>query len=551
MNSLECKCGHINPVGTQLCESCGRPLTDDARNKPLADMRYEGSARRSQTYNKTIIDKVWNFFSSVKVGMWIIVAILVAAAIGTILPQVFYVPANNASEAAAYYERIYGTFGKIYNDLGLSDLYSSWWFQGLIGMLGISLIIASLDRVIPLYKSLKKQKVKRHQSFLQRQRLFSKAEGIQEDVLTPAEKKLKELKYNVRREDGAILAEKGRFSRWGPYINHIGLIIFLGGVMLRAIPGVYVDETMWLREGETLAVPGAAGYYLENNGFEFDVYDQEGANEVFSDAIERVGTIASNYQTNLTLFKGENEDIIGDPGELTEIDSGPTIVNKPFKFDSYNVYQMDFRLDELKAMTFQLQNKASEEQFGEFTIDLINPEPDYDLGNGYRVELVNYYADFTGFEDGEPQSKSPIPNNPAFLIRMYTPEKPEPETSFVLIRETIEPFGENDFKLAFQSAETRDISGLTIRKDLTLPILMLGGLIFMIGVAQGSYWNHRRIWLQQTPTGDVIVAGHTNKNWNSVKKDLHFVTKDTRVPRPLDQQDPEADMNFDEGDETT
>lgn len=62
MNSLECKCGHINPVGTQLCESCGRPLTDDARNKPLADMRYEGSARRSQTYNKTIIDKVWNFF---------------------------------------------------------------------------------------------------------------------------------------------------------------------------------------------------------------------------------------------------------------------------------------------------------------------------------------------------------------------------------------------------------------------------------------------------------------------------------------------------------
>lgn len=551
MKSLECKCGHVNPVGTQLCESCGRPLTEEAINKPLADMRYEGSARRSQTYNKTIIDKIWNFFSSVKVGMWIIVAILVAAAIGTILPQVFYVPANNASEAAAYYERIYGTFGKIYNDLGLSDLYSSWWFQGLIGMLGISLIVASIDRVIPLYKSLKKQKVKRHTSFLQRQRLYTKAENISEDVLTPAEKKLKELKYTVRRENGALLAEKGRFSRWGPYVNHLGLIIFLGGVMLRAIPGVYVDEQLWIREGETLAVPGASGYFIQNNGFEFDVYDKDSSNEVFSDAIDRVGTIASNYQTNLTLFEGANQEVVGDPGELEEIKSGPTIVNKPFKFDSYNIYQVDFRLDELKAMTFNLENKESGEQFGEFTIDLIEPEPEYDLGNGYKVELVDYYADFTGFEDGEPQSKSPIPNNPAFLVRMYTPDKPEPETSFVLIRETIEPFGENTHKLKFQAAETRDISGLTVRKDLTLPILMIGGLIFMIGVAQGSYWNHRRIWIQQTETGEVVIAGHTNKNWNSVKKDLYYVTKDTKIPRPVDQQDPEDDLDFEEGDETS
>lgn len=551
MKSIECACGHQNPIGTQLCEACGRPLSKEAKDTTLVDMRYEGSARRSQTYNKTIIDKVWNFFSSVKVGMWIIVAILVAAAIGTFLPQVFYIPAatNDPAAIAAYYERVYGTFGKIYNDLGLSDLYSSWWFQGLIGMLGISLIIASLDRLIPLYKSLKKQKVKRHTSFLQRQRLFGKGEQLTEDVLTPAEAKLKELKYNVRRENGALLAERGRFSRWGPYVNHLGLIIFLGGVMLRVIPGVYVDETMWLREGETLAVPGASGYYLQNDGFEFDVYDSESTDEVFSDAIERVGTIASNYQTNLTLFKGENEEVVGDPGELTEIKNGPTIVNKPFKFDSYNVYQMDFRLDELKSMTFQLQNKESAESFGEFTIDLINPEPEYDLGNGYRVELVDYYADFTGFENGEPQSKSPIPNNPAFLVRMFTPEMTEAQTSFVLIRETIEPFGENTHKLAFQAAETRDISGLTIRKDLTLPILMIGGLIFMIGVAQGSYWNHRRIWIQQSPTGEVLIAGHTNKNWNSVKKDIHALSKHTALPRVVDQQDPEATMDFDEGDE--
>ncbi len=41
---------------------------------------------------RSIVDKIWNFFSSVKVGIGIIVAVLVTAAIGTIFPQKLYVP---------------------------------------------------------------------------------------------------------------------------------------------------------------------------------------------------------------------------------------------------------------------------------------------------------------------------------------------------------------------------------------------------------------------------------------------------------------------------
>ncbi|SDN00032.1 cytochrome c biogenesis protein [Psychrobacillus sp. OK028] len=538
MDKIVCACGNVNPAGTALCESCGRPLNEETKEKKIVDMRYEGSARRSQTYNKTIIDKVWNFFSSVKVGMWIIVSILVAAAIGTILPQVFYVPATNESDIAAYYERIYGWFGTLYYELGLSDLYSSWWFQGLVGMLGISLVIASLDRVIPLYKSLKKQKTKRHISFLKRQRVYGigKAE-VTEDSLLKAEEKLKSLKYNVKREGNAILAERGRFSRWGPYVNHLGLIIFLFGVMLRALPGFYVDETMWLREGETLYVPGTNGYFLESKGFIYETYSKEESNEVFGDAIDRVGTIAKNYQTDVALYKGPENSVAGHAEDLTFEKNASIQVNKPIKFDNFSVFQMDFRLDELAKMKFQLQDKQTQQSFGEFTIDLANPQPLYELNEGYKVEVLDYYADFTGFEEGVPQSQSPLPNNPAFLIKMYSPEFPKGETSFVMIKETVEPLGENKHKIAFQSVETRDVSGLTVRKDLTLPLLALGGLIFMIGVAQGSYWNHRRIWIQLLEDGQTVVAAHTNKNWLSVKRDLDEVSKIAHLPEYLDQDD--------------
>ena len=56
--------------------------------------------------------------------------------------------------------------------LGFHDMYNSWWFITLIGMLGTSIIIASVDRVIPLYKSLKKQRTKRHTSFMKKQRIY-------------------------------------------------------------------------------------------------------------------------------------------------------------------------------------------------------------------------------------------------------------------------------------------------------------------------------------------------------------------------------------------
>lgn len=547
MSKIKCQCGHENPFGTVLCERCGRPQTEEAKKSETVDMRYEGSARRSQTYKRTIIDKVWNFFSSVKIGISIILAVLITSALGTLFPQKLYVPAGTDAEYAAYYERLYGFVGKVYYKLGFYDMYNSWWFTILVGMLGTSIIIASIDRVIPLYKSLKKQRTKRHPSFMKRQRIYGIGEVSNPDEsLTKAEEKLKELKYTVKIEDGAILAEKNRFSRWGPYINHVGLIIFLFGILLRGIPGFYVDETMWLREGDTLAIPGAPGYYIENKEFILENYSDED-NAVFETALDRVGTIAKNYQTDVSLYKDPEDALPGQSDNLEFVKDESIIVNHPLKFDGYNIFQMDYRLDELKAMKFQLTEKATNESLGEFTVDLISPEDEYDLGNGAKVLLRDYYPDYDGIEDGELISKSPIPNNPAFIFKLITPNTPEGEMSFVAIKQTLET-EENDYKVNFLSAETRDISGLTIRKDRTLYVLLLGGIIFMIGVSMGSYWNHRRIWIQKGENNELLLASHTNKNWYYLKKEMNIVKEHAELPTYNDREDTESEVENQEGD---
>ncbi len=556
MENITCACGHSNPYGTKLCEKCGRPLTEEEKQNKVVDMRYDGTAIRSKTYNKSIVDKIWNFFSSVKVGISLIIITLIAASIGTLLPQEFYVNASDVNKEA-YYEDVYGIFGKIYYALGLSDLYSSWWFQILVGMLGVSIIIASLDRGLPLYKSLKNQRVKRHESFMKRQRIVAEGQvtASAADTLDKVEKKMTEMKYNVRRDGSALLAEKGRFSRYGPYINHVGLILFLGGVMLRLVPGFYVDESIWVREGETRAVTGMDGYFIENRDFILETHDNTPQGEQLK---QGVNVVAKNFQTDITLYKQHENAIAGDTENLEKVRDYSIRVNHPLKEEGFAVYQMDYRLNELKQMNFQLINKATEQSLGNVEIDLTNPKKEYDLGNGVSVKLLLYTPDFSGFEDGVPQTATSVPNNPAFLFDMTTPETPDGETSFVEIKNTIEPLGENQYKMKFVSVETRDMSGFTVRKDSTIPILFVGGVIFMIGVAIGSYWNHRRLWLQVEPDGRVVMAAHVNKNMFSMKKDLDAVTAFAGLPQYIDQlekteedeQSTDSGINEKEGDNT-
>jgi cytochrome c biogenesis protein len=533
---IKCECGHVNPHGTILCESCGRALTEKAKKDTLHDMRYEGSARRSQTYNKSIVDKVWNFFSSVKVGVWLIVVTLIASAVGTILPQEMYIP--GAVPAEEYYKDVYGSFGNLYYQLGFHDLYSSWWYLLLVASIGVSLVICSLDRVVPLYRALKKQRVSRHEGFLKRQRLSGVTEiNNVDESMEIVKKKLKEKRYNIREEDGNILAEKNRFSRWGPYVNHIGLIIFLIGGMLRFVPGMYVDKVLWIREGETQVIPGTdQQYYLENKEFTLETYDKENDKEVFDQAIDNNGTIAKNFQSDVILYKKQKQEIPGEEEKLDEVKEEEIQVNEPLKFDNFAVYQTSYKLDEFKSMSFTLQNKETGQEFGKITVDLFDPQEKYELEDGRSIELMGYYPDFSGFDDkGEPQTDSPVPDNPAFLFKMISPEKPEGEVSFVGIKKNLEPLGDNVYKMSFAGIDTRDVSALTIRKDLTLWILGIGGAIFMIGVVQGAYWNHRRIWLRRKENG-VLVAGHTNKNWHGLKKEIQHVLDGTMINEPIDHQ---------------
>lgn len=544
MNKIKCECGHVNPEGTVLCEACGKPVDknqhlDGNDQRKLLNMRYDGSARRSQTFNRTIVDKTWSFFSSVKVGVWLIVLALIASALGTIYPQEMYIPADAISrDPAIFYEAEYGLLGKIYYQLGFYDLYSSWWYMILIALIGVSLVICSIDRFVPLYRALKMQRPKRHETFLSRQRLYSKSTHISADEKDKVVERLKAQRYNVHEEDGHILAEKARFSRWGPYVNHIGLIIILIAALLRTTPMFFLDEYVWVREGETVVIPGTdSEYYIENEQFIFETYGDDEEDERFKDAIERQDElIAKNYQTNAIVYKVNEDSDTGSEPTYDKVVQDEIRMNHPLKFAGYTLYQAGYQLNEFTSMSFKIHeiDDPDEEAIETFTIDLITPESEYTFDNGMKVEINQYYPDYY-LDDGEPRSETKYPRNPAFVFYVYPPDESQPEISFAGIGRNI-PGGENKYKIGLVDFDTRHVSGLTVRRDYTLPLFGIGAFIFMVGVIQGMYWQHRRIWIHPKDE-EFLLAAHTNKNWFGVKKDIEKAIENTNIKMVVDQQE--------------
>ena len=533
LKEIQCNhCGHVNPPGTQLCQSCGKMINEDYDKKKIKDlMRYDGSAVRSKVRSQSIFDKIWNFFTSIKVGVGIIAIIAISAAIGTILPQEYFIPIG--ADPLQHYTEQYGTFGRLYYELGFTQLYSSWWFVLLMGLLALSLVAASIDRGVPLYKSLKNQRVKKHASFFKRQRLFTDYDSA--DKAAALAKSFEEKNYKLKTDGSHYLLEKGRLSRWGPYINHTGLIILLIGSMLRFFPGVYIDEIIYAQEGETVSIPTTEGkYYMRNDGFTLDTYDED-SGTVFDETLKNsMSMTISNFQTDITMFENKSADIVGSSADLEEIENYSIRVNHPYRFDDYELYQSSYDNSQMKSMTFRLED-ADGNIIGEnFEVSLDDPADSYEISEDITVNMRAYSPDFLEIdENGTLISATPVPTNPAFVFEVAAEDTSE--LSLLQIMNSTDITPDNEYSIKFVEAEEHMASVLTLKKDLSMPIIATGFVIFLIGLFIGSYINHRRIWIN-AEDGTMKLAAHTNKNYFGMKKEMDRVLASHNLHEVFDKQ---------------
>lgn len=541
IQNTKCDCGHQNPTGTVLCEACGKPLTEEAEAQPILEMRYDGVARRSQKENPGIIDRVWNFFSSVKVAIYLILLTLIGSSLGTIFPQE---STFLNIDPSVYYKEEYGQLGHIYYLLGLSHTYTSWWFVLLLVMIGASLVICSLDRVLPLYKALSRQRIPKHMSFLTRQKVVYQGQ-VQEDGADWVERikpVIKKKGYRVRTDGGTLLAEKQRFSRWGPYVLHIGLIIFLLAVLGRNLPGLHMDEHMAFPQDEPVHIKNTS-YYLLNDGFKVEFYTEDDMPEEFKGKNK---VLPKEFQTQAILYMCEaNCDDLDKEPQLVELTRHNIEVNHPLNYKGLKAYQFDYDLTPiLRTVSPVLTDSKSGKEYGKITLSINDPQREYQAGE-YTLTLTQSFTDFGLGDNGKPVNLSPNPNAPAFLFLIKGPDLPKEGVQYFYFPKQIdkERFnqeainaqlagGEALVKLDVLSMDDVDFSEsttyLNIRVDKAMPFIWVGCFIGMIGLVMGFYFTHRRIWLR-IDNGTLTLGAHTNKNWFGLRKEISGILKQMNI----------------------
>lgn len=547
--NTKCECGHQNAVGTVLCESCGKPLEKELMesNEPL-EMRYDGVARRSQKANPDFLDKIWSFFSSVKIAIYLIIITFVGAMLGTIFPQASTF-ISSTFDPSVYYAEQYGLPGKIYYFLGLHRTYTSWWFITLLVMIATSLVICSIDRVLPLYRALSKQQIRKHHAFLKRQKATYSSTLTEDEAEWTKQygQALRKKGYKVFVDESgtALLAEKNRFSRWGPYINHIGLILFLLAVLARSIPGWNVDQYVSIADGDTVPIVGT-NYYVKSEGFKIELYENEELPEELKDS----GRIKS-FKTDAVLYECSancNDDF--EKPTLTEVHQHTILVNDPLRYKELKLHQFDFNLTpRINAVSPMVVNVQTGESYGPFHLKMVEPELHYEVGP-YTLELIDKYMDFAINSEGEPITLTSSPNAPAFIFNIKGPGLAEAGEVFMYFplekdkvrfsQDTINRELANKVAIKVEGMENVDFSAATthlnVRIDKAIKYLWIGAVISMIGLVMGTYWQHRRIWLR-IDDQQLTLGAHTNKNWYGLRADIAYALKHCGIeldPKSLD-----------------
>ena len=149
------------------------------------------------------------------------------------------------------------------------------------------------------------------------------------------------------------------------------------------------------------------------------------------------------------------------------------------------------------------------------------------LDGGLTVHLLNYFPDFK-LEGKQPTTQSERPNNPAFVFEVKSPDKPEGEKMWVIAGTKLD-IEENKYEINLKRMHLTNESGLLIRTERGLWVILLGGIISMIGLVMGFYWNHRRVWVRWME-GKLLIGAHTNKNWFGLRRELEQAAKRANIP---------------------
>lgn len=405
--------------------------------------------------SKGLINQFFRGFVSMKTGLSLLFLLIAASFLGTLIPT-----------------------GR--ENILLGDVYHTWWFRLLLGLLCANVLTCSATRLPALWKATKLPQIvsaTKLNSLPIYHELTTQLPAAGSAVTTA--NLLARSGFRVRTgQVGAmpvIYADRGRFAPWGTLAVHLSILVITVGALYGNTYGFIKDIA--LPVGNTIEIsssefPGVREpFNLRLNNFTTEYYED--------------GSV-SDWVSNITVEQNGNKVLTRE-----------VKVNQPLDYDGIMVYQFSYGT----TLNTQILNTQ-----GQILKEGATAEREMIEYNDLIVRPVRFIPDFN---PSQPMvSMSPELRNPHVLYIIYSNGR-EIDWGAAKLGETI-PLGLNTVK--FTAAQP--FSGLQIKHDPGVRVVWFGFVMMAAGFFVSLYTARLRLWLTVDSQADktmIAIGGQGSR----------------------------------------
>lgn len=449
---------------------------------------------------RALARKTWHTLASIQTGVVLLILVVVFAAAGTIVLQR---PVTEPDEMQnAYSPRVL----RILDTVGLTDVFHSWWFLGLVLLVSLCIVVASIDRFPNSWRYFSRPYKYPDQSFrraLHPQKLLAIAD--KESGLAAAEHALDSLGLKPERvvarftpkdfldDHFGIFAERHRISELAVYIVHASLLLIFLGTIVDGLWGwrgslnlndKQTSNIVELRDGKTRRLPFA---------IRCDAAGQE------------------NYQDGTPKKWWSKLAVVADGRDIKKKE---IVVNDPLLYSGVRFYQSSYgpngKIDKLTLVAAPSVGSGQKEEIG---LALNETVP---LDTDTTVRFAEFIPDYFVL-DGQVYRKSNELENPAAHLVVTSKNVGK---DFDVWLPPIDGVADNSKAPYFFQAtglKMGHFTGLQVSHEPGQWAVWSGVVLMGVGLVFVFYVVHMRFWVvpvQDSKTGNysLWIGGSANRN---------------------------------------
>ncbi|HMA86327.1 MAG TPA: cytochrome c biogenesis protein ResB [Desulfosalsimonadaceae bacterium] len=444
---------------------------------------------------ENLINQVWKFFASVKLSVVVLLSLAATSVIGTIIPQ-------NASPMM-YIQRYGETLHSIFNALNFFDMYHAWWFQLLMGLLTINIIVCSIDRLSKTWKIIFPKKINFQANRFRKSpnrvdwTASARPEALKKTYESYLSKHYRHITTQETENGLLIFGEKGRWTRLGVYAVHCSILLLVIGGLIGSFFGF--EGFANVPEGESVQQIS-----LKNRNQE----------KKLPFAIRCENFSISHYDSGMPKEYRSTISILNDQKVVHTADIR---VNDPLRYGGINIFQSSYgRIpgDKFTVVFTDSESGMTYEKQGAIGARIPMPS---DKGT-LVVEDFRSNFNFRGHNIGD-----------SFICRIIPPEKQtDSETgNFFILPLSYPRFDRmrgGDFAISINDVEFEYYTGLQITRDPGVPVVYAGFIIIIVGCYITFFMLHKQVGVELAETNgrtSVMLACLSGKNRPGMKAAAH------------------------------